>query len=130
MVNFILSTDSSVRVARRCYPEIWTFSVSIDTSHRRTLVPIVTPELVFGVALLLVFTQLYSGIRAGLPTQLIGHVTFTVSFVVIIIRSRLAAIGGQHEEAARDLGTNRFQALRLILLPLLGPAIFATLRCR
>ncbi len=91
------------------------------------LVPIVTPELVFGVALLLVFTQLYSGIPAGLPTQLIGHVTFTVSFVVIIIRSRLAAIGGQYEEAARDLGANRFQALRLVLLPLLGPAIFASL---
>ncbi len=91
------------------------------------LLPIVTPELVFGVALLLVFTQVYSGIPAGLPTQLIGHVTFTVSFVVIIIRSRLAAIGGQYEEAARDLGASRFQALRLVLLPLLGPAIFASL---
>jgi spermidine/putrescine transport system permease protein len=90
------------------------------------LVPIVTPELVFGVALFLVFTQVYSGIPSGLPTQLIGHVTFTMSFVVIIIRARLAAIGTQFEEAARDLGATRWQALRLVLLPQLGPAIFAS----
>ncbi|MFM2070922.1 MAG: hypothetical protein RLZZ623_1185 [Actinomycetota bacterium] len=91
------------------------------------LVPIVTPEIVFGVALFLVFTQVYTGLPGGLTTQLLGHVTFTLSFVVVIIRGRLAAIGGQYEEAARDLGATRFQALRLVLLPLLGPAIFASL---
>jgi spermidine/putrescine transport system permease protein len=90
------------------------------------LVPIVTPEIVFGVALFLVFTQVYRGIPTGLTTQLLGHVTFTVSFVVVIIRGRLGAIGGQYEEAARDLGATRLQAVRLVLLPLLGPAIFAS----
>jgi spermidine/putrescine transport system permease protein len=91
------------------------------------LVPIVTPEIVFGVALFLTFTQVYSGIPSGLTTQLLGHVTFTLSFVVVIVRGRLAAIGDQYEEAARDLGASRLQALRLVLLPLLGPAIFASL---
>lgn len=91
------------------------------------LVPIVTPELVFGVALFLVFSQLYTGIPSGMVTQLIGHVTFTVSFVVVIVRGRLIAIGDQYEEAARDLGATRLQAIRLVLLPLLGPAIFASL---
>ncbi len=91
------------------------------------MVPIVTPELVFGVALFLVFTQVYTGIPGGTTTQLIGHVTFTMSFVVIIIRGRLSAIGGQYEEAARDLGASRVQAMRLVLLPMLGPAIFASL---
>jgi spermidine/putrescine transport system permease protein len=91
------------------------------------LVPIVTPELVFGVALFLVFTQMYTVIPSGLTTQLIGHVTFTLSFVVVIVRSRLIAIGGQYEEAARDLGASRLQAIRLVLLPMLGPAIFASL---
>jgi spermidine/putrescine transport system permease protein len=46
---------------------------------------------------------------------------------VIIIRARLVAIGRQFEEAARDLGASRLQALRLVLLPQLGPAIFASL---
>lgn len=91
------------------------------------LLPIITPEIVFGVALFIVFTQLYNGIPTGLTTQLLGHVTFTVSFVVVIVRSRLAAIGGQYEEAARDLGATRLQAIRMILLPLLWPAIFASL---
>jgi spermidine/putrescine transport system permease protein len=91
------------------------------------LVPIVTPELVFGVALFLVFSQVYTGIPTGLFTQLIGHVTFTVSFVVVIVRGRLIAIGDQYEEAARDLGATRLQAIRVVLLPLLGPAIFASL---
>lgn len=90
------------------------------------LVPIVTPELVFGVALFLVFSQLYTGFPDGLTRQLLGHVTFTISFVVVIIRSRLSAIGTQYEEAARDLGASRLQAIRLVLLPLLSPAIFAS----
>jgi spermidine/putrescine transport system permease protein len=91
-----------------------------------TLVPIVTPEIVFGVALFLVFTELYSGVPSGMPRQLIGHITFTMSFVVIIVRGRLVAIGDQYEEAARDLGATRLQAIRLVLLPLLAPAIFAS----
>ena len=91
------------------------------------LVPIVTPEIVFGVALFIVFTQVYTGLPGGITTQLLGHVTFTMSFVVVIIRGRLAAIGTQYEEAARDLGATKFQALRLVLLPMLGPAIFASL---
>jgi spermidine/putrescine transport system permease protein len=90
------------------------------------LVPIVTPEIVFGVALFLVFTQAYTGIPSGMTRQLIGHITFTMSFVVVIVRGRLQSIGGQYEEAARDLGATRFQAIRLVLLPLLAPAIFAS----
>ena len=90
------------------------------------LVPIVTPEIVFGVALFLVFTQVYTGVPDGLTRQLLGHVTFTISFVVVIVRGRLAAIGTQYEEAARDLGATRLQAIRLVLLPLLSPAIFAS----
>ncbi len=90
------------------------------------LVPIVTPEIVFGVALFLVFSQMYTGLPDGLTRQLLGHVTFTISFVVVIVRGRLAAIGTQYEEAARDLGASRLQAIRLVLLPLLSPAIFAS----
>jgi spermidine/putrescine transport system permease protein len=91
------------------------------------LLPLVTPEIVVGVSLFLVFTQIYTGVPRGFTTQLLGHVTFTVSYVVIIIRGRLVSIGTQFEEAARDLGATRIQAMRLVLLPQLGPAIFASL---
>ncbi|MDA0202408.1 MAG: ABC transporter permease [Actinomycetota bacterium] len=91
------------------------------------LVPLVTPEIVIGVALFLVFTQLYTGVPRGFTTMLLGHVTFSVSYVVVIVRARLISIGFQFEEAARDLGATRLQALRMVLLPQLGPAIFAAL---
>lgn len=91
------------------------------------LFPLVTPEIVMGVSLFVVFVNLYTGIPRGFTTQLLGHVTFTISYVVIIVRGRLLAIGTQLEEAARDLGATRWQAVRYILLPLLRPAIFASL---
>ena len=53
--------------------------------------------------------------------------TFSVSYVVLVVRSRLLSIGPQYEEAARDPGASRLGALRLVLLPLLAPAIFASL---
>ena len=96
-------------------------------SNALMLFPLVTPEIVMGVALFLVFTQVYTSVPRGFTTQLLGHITFSISYVVVIVRGRLAAIGPQYEEAARDLGANRLQAMRLVLLPLLGPAIFASL---
>jgi spermidine/putrescine transport system permease protein len=91
-----------------------------------TLLPLVTPEIVMGASLYIVFVQLYTGVPLGRPAQILGHVTFTLSFVVVIVRGRLAAIGPVYEEAARDLGANARQALRLVIMPLLWPAIFAS----
>ena len=53
--------------------------------------------------------------------------TFSLSYVVVIVRGRLASIGAQYEEAARDLGATTVGAVRLILLPLLLPAILASM---
>jgi spermidine/putrescine transport system permease protein len=91
-----------------------------------SLVPLVTPEIVVGSALYLVFVNLYKFVPLGRPAMLLGHVTFTVSYVLVIVRSRLLSIGGEYEEAARDLGANSMQAIRTILLPLLMPAVFAS----
>jgi spermidine/putrescine transport system permease protein len=88
------------------------------------LLPLVTPEIVMGVALFLVFIYLFPFVNLGTGAQLIGHVTFTISFVVIVARGRLFSIGSEYEEAAMDLGASRWQAVRLVLLPLLRPAIF------
>ena len=89
------------------------------------LVPLATPEIVLGSALFLVFTNLYTVVPLGRPAQLLGHVTFSISYIVVIVRARLASIGAEYEAAARDLGATPIQALRTVLLPLLYPAIFA-----
>jgi spermidine/putrescine transport system permease protein len=60
------------------------------------------------------------------PAQLLGNVTFSVSAVVVIVRARLVSIGSSFEEAARDLGATRFQALRFVLMPMLWPSIVAS----
>jgi len=91
-----------------------------------SLIPLVTPEIVMGAALFIVFKELYTGVPLGRGAQILGHVTFTLSFVVVIVRGRLVAIGPVYEEAARDLGAKAHQALRLVILPLLWPAIFAS----
>ena len=90
------------------------------------LFPLVTPEIVMAVSLLLVFVTLYK-IQLGTTAQVLGQVTFSISYVVLVVRSRLLSVGPEYEEAARDLGASALGALRLVLLPLLAPAIFASL---
>ena len=92
-----------------------------------TSVPLITPEIVVGAALLLTFTRLFTGIPLGFPVQLLGNVTFSISAVVVIVRARLVSIGSGFEEAARDLGATRFQALRYVLMPMLWPSVMASL---
>jgi spermidine/putrescine transport system permease protein len=95
------------------------------------LIPLITPEIVMAVSLLVVFTQLslvpFSLIHLGTVAQVVGQVTFSLSYVVVIIRSRLASIGPEYEEAARDLGATSVAAIRLVLIPLLLPAILASM---
>ena len=90
------------------------------------LFPLVTPEIVMGVSLLLVFTHVFTFIHTGTIAQILGHVTFSISYVVVIIRGRLFSIGRQYEEAAADLGASPTAALTRVLLPLLTPAIIAS----
>jgi spermidine/putrescine transport system permease protein len=90
------------------------------------LFPLVTPEIVMGTALFIVFSQLFTFVDLGTPAQLLGHITFSISYVVIVVRGRLFSIGREYEEAAMDLGASPFAALRRVLFPLLLPAIFAS----
>jgi spermidine/putrescine transport system permease protein len=96
------------------------------TSRAVSLATLVTPEIVMGTALLLVFVHVFTFVQLGTLAQAIGHITFSLVFVLIIVRGRLLAIGPEYEEAARDLGASALQAVRLALLPILMPAIVAS----
>jgi spermidine/putrescine transport system permease protein len=96
------------------------------TSRAVSLATLVTPEIVMGTALLLVFIHVLTFIELGTVAQAIGHVTFSLVFVLIIVRGRVLAVGPEYEEAARDLGASALQAVRLALLPMLVPAIVAS----
>ncbi len=101
-------------------------SRSSGVANGIALVPLVTPELVIGSALYLVMVNLYQFVPLGRPAMLLGHVTFSVSYVLVIVRSRLLAIGRGYEEASMDLGASPMQAIRTVLIPLLLPAVFAS----
>ena len=96
-------------------------------SNLLMLIPLSTPEIVIGTMLFLAVDSLYTAIPLGRVAMLLGHVTFSVSYVVVIVRGRLSTIGRDLEEAAQDLGATPLQAVRTVLLPLLGPAVFASL---
>ncbi|HSR86274.1 MAG TPA: ABC transporter permease [Streptosporangiaceae bacterium] len=88
----------------------------------------VVPELIFGVAMFFVFTKMpgLDTIGLGNWAEVLGLVTWNVSWPAILVQARLVTIGKQYEEAAADLGCTQFQTMRRVMLPLLTPAIFAS----
>jgi len=96
------------------------------TFNFQMLLSFVMPEIILAVALLFLVTNLLKVVPLGGGAQLLGLVTFQLSYPVIICRARLLSIGGEYEEAAMDLGASPVRALRHVLLPLLAPAIFAS----
>jgi ABC-type spermidine/putrescine transport system permease subunit II len=97
------------------------------------LLNLVSPEIVTAIALLLVWSEIGSllvplGIKFGLSltTVALGHITWSIPYVTIIVRGRLATLNAEVEEAAQDLGATNLQAMRLVTLPLLWPAIIAS----
>ena len=86
-----------------------------------TLLPLVTPEIVTGVAALLLFTGI--SLKLSMVTVILAEITFSIAYVTVIVRGRLAGIALEVEEAGRDLGCTPWQALRLVTLPMLAPAL-------
>jgi spermidine/putrescine transport system permease protein len=87
------------------------------------VIPMATPEVVIGASLLSFFLILGSP-ALGFETLLIAHVMFCISFVVVVVRSRLIGFDRNLEEAAKDLGASAFTTFRLVTLPLIMPGIF------
>jgi spermidine/putrescine transport system permease protein len=110
------------------------FAIGIDRWRGRLpsafnfqmLLSFVMPELIIGVTLLFVFTSLFTFVRLGTTAQVLGLITFQMSYPVIIVRARMLSIGREYEEAAMDLGASPVQSMRRVLLPMLSPAIFAS----
>jgi len=99
--------------------------------------PVVTPDIILAAALVVVFGLLRAALGGifptakssifdpGMLTMILGHITFQVAFVALVVRSRIASIGQNVEAAARDLYASNSYILRKITLPLLMPGIIA-----
>jgi spermidine/putrescine transport system permease protein len=87
------------------------------------VLPMASPEIVLGAALLSLF--IVYAIPLGFNTLLLAHVMFSISFVVVVVRSRLIGFDRSLEEAAADLGASAWTTFRLVTLPLIAPGVVA-----
>lgn len=85
--------------------------------------PLVMPEVITGLSLLLLFVALNA--ERGFWTVTIAHTTLTMCFVAVVVQSRLGSLDRSLEEAAMDLGCNPVRAFVAVTLPLIAPAIVA-----
>jgi spermidine/putrescine transport system permease protein len=96
------------------------------TANFLMLFSFITPEVAIAIALLLFFSRVLTVVGLGFAAQVFGVSMYMMAYPVIVVRARMLSIGKEYEEAAMDLGASPTQALRRVLLPLLLPAIFAS----
>ena len=110
----VLGTLASIAIARRRFRGKAAASALL-------LSPLVIPYVVFGIALLLLFHTF--GIQRSVLTVVIGHIVISLPYTILVLVPRLQQIDVELEEAAYDLGAGPFSTFRLIVLPLILPAV-------
>ena len=100
-------------------------------------IPIVIPEIVMGIGILTLFSQLFglinnslglagdSRLSLGLGTVIVSHIAFSVPFVTLVVQARLQGFDKSFEEAAMDLGANEWTTFRRITLPMILPGVLS-----
>lgn len=100
-------------------------------------IPIVIPEIVMGIGILTLFSQLFSVLNQamhlegdarlglGLATVIMAHITFSIPFVTLVVRARLQGFDQSFEEAAMDLGANELVTFWRVTLPMLMPGVLS-----
>ena len=85
--------------------------------------PLIIPDILMGISLLLFFIMIH--LKLGLLTITVAHTTFCISYVTLVVLSKLQNFDYSIVEAAEDLGANTTTVLRKVLLPLLAPGLYA-----
>ncbi|HMR99858.1 MAG TPA: ABC transporter permease [Anaerolineales bacterium] len=100
-------------------------------------IPIVIPEIVMGIGILTLFSQLFgvingslgltgdSRLSMGLGTVIVSHIAFSVPFVTLVVQARLQGFDKSYEEAAMDLGANEWTTFRRVTLPMILPGVLS-----
>jgi spermidine/putrescine transport system permease protein len=100
-------------------------------------IPIVIPEIVMGISLLVLFSAVFTWLNStlglvgdarlglGPVTVILAHIAFSIPFVVLVVRARLHSFDKSVEEAAMDLGANEWETFRRVTLPLIMPGVLS-----
>ncbi|QOY87831.1 ABC transporter permease [Paludibaculum fermentans] len=118
-----VATAAAAVIGTLCAHALWKKDAPIITMSLS--LSLVTPEIVAGISLLALFQWIFRflNIHLGLHTVILAHVSFCISFVVIVVLARLRTFDNSLEEAAVDLGATEWQAFCHVTLPNLMPAI-------
>lgn len=126
-LTFKIATASSLAAMALGTVAAWAlhqFHSRLQRLHQTLItLPLALPDLLMGMSLLALFVA--TGVQTGFLTIWIAHVTFSVSYVTMVVLARLQDFDFSLLDAARDLGASRWQATRRVLLPLLLPGILA-----
>ena len=117
LVSVLLGTAAAFPLVRAGLPFPAGFRVAMT-------LPIMIPGILIGISLLVLFTQVVK-VPLSPSTAVIGQSLYTMPFVLLLVAARLQGFDRNLERAAGDLGANAFNRLRLIVLPLIFPAILA-----
>jgi spermidine/putrescine transport system permease protein len=117
IVSTVIGSVLGLALARRRFR-------GAGSSELLILLPMVTPEIIMGISLLIFFSQLF-GMNGSLGQIAIAHITFCISYVAIVVRARARNMDPHLEEAARDLGASSTGAFWHVTLPLIAPAVAA-----
>lgn len=120
VVTTIISTIIGTLAALALHRYVFTGKKIVDMLF---LIPVIIPDIVIAVALLAVYGLL--GVELGLLTVIPGHVVWGISFVALIVLSRMKGLDRSMEEAAKDLGANEWQTFWRVTFPLIFPGILA-----
>jgi len=96
-------------------------------------IPIVIPEIVMGIGILVLFSQLFSFLNnlldirlgMGLPTVIVSHIAFSIPFVTLVVQARLQGFDKSYEEAAMDLGANELTTFWRVTFPMILPGVLS-----
>ncbi|HLT78011.1 MAG TPA: ABC transporter permease [Ferrovibrio sp.] len=114
-VSTAIGSVAAVAITRRSFP-------GRDLLGAALAAPLVLPEIVLGVALLVFMS--FAGMILGYTTLIIGHVLVSIPFATLIVRAAASSLDPRLENAAADLGANEWQTFRMVTLPQLMPSIF------
>ena len=117
IVSTVIGSVLGLALARRRFR-------GAGSSELLILLPMVTPEIIMGISLLIFFSQLF-GMNGSLGQIAIAHITFCISYVAVVVRARARNMDPHLEEAARDLGASSTGAFWHVTLPLIAPAVAA-----
>lgn len=130
----IISTITSTIIGTLAALALQRYDFKLKSFSQLSLyIPIVIPEIVMGIGILVLFSQIFSFLNSaigarltmGLPTVIVSHISFSIPFVTLVVQARLQGFDKSFEEAAMDLGANELVTFWRVTFPMILPGVLS-----